>query len=258
MSPTVSRIVAVLVALQLAGCSALPRLPFPPHRTEAPAAVGPRAMVVTANPLATEAGLKVLREGGSAIDAAVAVQAVLGLVEPQSSGLGGGSFMVYYDARSRKVTAYDGRETAPAGATADMFLGPDGKPMSFVTALVSGRATGVPGAVAMLAMAHKDHGELPWSTLFGDAERLADEGFIISQRLAFMIAGPFPQASTEDSKRYFTRADGARMVAGDRLRTPPTPPQCAAWPPRDRAPSTKARSPRRSSPRPARAPIPGP
>ncbi|MBI5940793.1 MAG: gamma-glutamyltransferase family protein [Caulobacterales bacterium] len=220
MSPTVSRLVAVLVALQLAGCSALPRLPLLPYKADAPAAVGPRAMVVSANPLATEAGLKVLREGGSAIDAAVAVQAVLGLVEPQSSGLGGGSFMVYYDARSRKVTAYDGRETAPAGATADMFLGPDGKPMSFVTALVSGRATGVPGAVAMLALAHKDHGELPWSALFGDAGRLADEGFIVSPRLAFMIAGPFPQASTEDSKRYFTRADGGRMVAGDRLKNP--------------------------------------
>lgn len=220
MSPTLSRFVAVLVALQLVGCSALPRLPLLPRKADAPAAVGPRAMVVSANPLATEAGLKVLREGGSAIDAAVAVQAVLGLVEPQSSGLGGGSFMVYYDARSRKVTAYDGRETAPAGATADMFLGPDGKPMSFVTALVSGRATGVPGAVAMLALAHRDHGELPWSALFSDAARLADEGFIISPRLAYMIAGPFPQASTEDSKRYFTRPDGARMVAGDRLTNP--------------------------------------
>lgn len=220
MSPIVTRLVAVLLTLQLAGCSALPQLPLLPHRADAPAAVGPRAMVVSANPLATEAGLKVLRDGGSAIDAAVAVQAVLGLVEPQSSGLGGGSFMVYYDARSKTVTAYDGRETAPAGASADMFLGADGKPMPFVAALLSGRATGVPGAVAMLAMAHKDHGARPWSSLFGEAERLATEGFIISPRLAGMIAGPFPQASTEDSKRYFTRADGARMVAGDRLKNP--------------------------------------
>ena len=220
MSRILTRAVAVFVALQLTGCSMLPQLPQLPHRADAPAQVGPRAMVVTANPLATEAGLKVLREGGSAIDAAVAVQAVLGLVEPQSSGLGGGSFMVYYDARSKKVTAYDGRETAPAGATADMFLGADGKPMSFVTALLSGRATGVPGAVAMLALAHKDHGQRPWSTLFSDAERLADEGFIVSPRLAGMISGPFPQATTADSKRYFTKADGARIVAGDRLKNP--------------------------------------
>ena len=220
MSRILTRAVAVFVALQLTGCSMLPQLPQLPHRADAPAQVGPRAMVVTANPLATEAGLKVLREGGSALDAAVAVQAVLGLVEPQSSGLGGGSFMVYYDARSKKVTAYDGRETAPAGATADMFLGADGKPMSFVTALLSGRATGVPGAVAMLALAHKDHGQRPWSTLFSDAERLADEGFIVSPRLAGMISGPFPQATTADSKRYFTKADGARIVAGDRLKNP--------------------------------------
>lgn len=220
MSPGFKRFVAVLLALQLAGCTALPSLPGLPRRAPAPVQVGPRAMVVTANPLATEAGLKVLREGGSAIDAAVAVQAVLGLVEPQSSGLGGGAFMVYLDARTGKVTAYDGRETAPAGASADMFLGEDGKPMSFVTALLSGRATGVPGAVAMLAMAHKDHGALPWSRLFGDAERLATEGFIISPRLAGMISGPFPQAGTADSKRYFTKADGTRMVAGDRLANP--------------------------------------
>lgn len=221
MYPILSRFVAVFLALQLAGCSALPQLTrLLPQRAEAPATVGLQAMVVSANPLATEAGLKVLREGGSAIDAAIAVQAVLGLVEPQSSGLGGGAFMVYYDARTRKVTAYDGRETAPAGATADMFLGADGKPMPFVTALLSGRATGAPGAVAMLAMAHRDHGKRPWSSLFGDAERLADEGFTISPRLAGMIAGPFPQASTDDSKRYFTRADGARMVAGDLLKNP--------------------------------------
>ena len=220
MSRVFTRLVAVIAALQLAGCSALPQLPLPLRRVVVPERVGPQVMVATANPLATEAGLKVLREGGSAIDAAIAVQAVLGLVEPQSSGLGGGSFMVYYDAKSRKVTAYDGRETAPAGATADMFLGEDGKPMSFVTALLSGRATGTPGVVAMLAMAHRDHGERAWSSLFGDAEQLATDGFIVSPRLAGMIAGPFPQASTADSKRYFTKADGSRMVAGDRLKNP--------------------------------------
>ncbi len=211
------RLFSLFAALLLAGCSLLPR------ETAAPplvAQAGPSVMVATANPLATEAGLKVLRQGGSAIDAAVAVQAVLGLVEPQSSGLGGGSFMVYYDAASRSVIAYDGRETAPAGASPDMFLSPDGKPLPFVTAVLSGRSTGVPGAVAMLALAHKDHGARPWSTLFDDAARLASDGFTVSPRLAGMINGPIPQSGAPDAVRYFTKADGARYQAGDTLRNP--------------------------------------
>lgn len=208
------RLLSLFAALLLAGCSLLPRA------AATPPPAGNRVMVASANPLATEAGLKVLREGGSAIDAAVAVQTVLGLVEPQSSGLGGGAFMVYYDAATRRVTAYDGRETAPAGAGPDMFLGADGKPMPFVTALLSGRSTGVPGAVAMLAVAHQDHGALPWSNLFGDAERLAADGFVVSPRLAAMVAGPFPQAATPDSRRYFARPDGTPIRAGDLLRNP--------------------------------------
>src|SRR3954465_1021014 len=109
-------------------------------------ATAPHAMVAAANPMAVEAGLKVLREGGSAVDAAVAVQAVLGLEEPQSSGLGGGAFMTFYDAKTKQVTAYNGRETAPAGATAELFYGPDGKPMPKGQAIVGGRSAGVPGA----------------------------------------------------------------------------------------------------------------
>ncbi len=213
------RLVSLVTALFLAGCSVLPQ-PFARTPAAPTPSAGATVMVASANPLATEAGLKVLREGGSAIDAAVAVQAVLGLVEPQSSGLGGGSFMVYYDARSKTVTAYDGRETAPAGSTPEMFLGEDGKPLPFVTALLSGRSTGVPGAVAMLALAHKDHGALPWTALFSDAERLATDGFTVSPRLAGMISGPFPQASTPDAKRYFGRPDGSRMKAGDLLKNP--------------------------------------
>jgi len=212
-----SRLLALVAAVCLSGCSLLPRL-APAAATPAPA--GPTAMVAAANPLAVEAGLRVLKAGGSAADAAVAVQAVLGLVEPQSSGLGGGAFMIHYDARSGAVTAYDGRETAPAGARADMFLGEDGKPMPFATAVLSGRATGAPGAVAMLAMAQKDHGRRPWSSLFQDAERLADEGFLISPRLAGYIGGPFPQAGAPDMVRYFSGPDGARLKAGDRLRNP--------------------------------------
>ncbi len=182
-------------------------------------ATAPHAMVAAANPLAVQAGLKVLRAGGTAVDAAVAVQAVLGLVEPESSGLAGGAFMVFYDARTRDVTAYDGRETAPAGATPDMFMA-DGKPMPRGTAITSGRSTGAPGAIAMLAAAHKTHGRRPWSTLFGDAERLATDGFVVGQKLANAIASPFPQAKGEDATRYFTKADGSRYVAGDRLKNP--------------------------------------
>nr|WP_309645979.1 gamma-glutamyltransferase [Phenylobacterium sp.] len=181
---------------------------------------GPKVMVAAANPHAVEAGLNVLRKGGSAVDAAVAVQAVLGLVEPQSSGLGGGAFLTYYDAKTRKVTAFNGRETAPAAATPQLFLDDAGKPIGFRDAVISGRATGTPGAVAMLAMAQGAHGKLAWSQLFADAERLADQGFIVSPRLAGMIAGSFPQASTPDAKAYFTKPDGERYKAGDLLKNP--------------------------------------
>src|SRR5579871_4294940 len=123
---------AAVLALCLALTPAVRAQPTPPVQQ---AATAPHAMVAAANPLAVAAGVAVLRAGGSAVDAAVAVQAVLGLVEPQSSGLGGGAFMVYYDARTRRVSAYDGRETAPAGATPDMFLTADGKPMAFFEAV---------------------------------------------------------------------------------------------------------------------------
>ena len=158
----------VLVSLlALSACAQMPGGSMPsaaqaPVASASPAAATPRGFVAAANPLATEAGLRVLRDGGSAVDAAVAIQAVLSLVEPQSSGLGGGAFLNYYDAKTGKVTAYDGREKAPSGAGPDMFMGPEGKPLPFVTALLSGRSTGVPGAVAMLAQAQKEHGTAKW------------------------------------------------------------------------------------------------
>ena len=179
-----------------------------------------QGMVDAANPLAVEAGLQVLRAGGTAVDAAVAVQATLGLVEPQSSGVGGGDFMTYFDARTRQVTAYDGREMAPDGATPDMFLKPDGKPMSFSDAMLSGRSAGVPGAVAMLYLAQKEHGRRPWASLFSGAEQLASDGFIVSPRLAGLITSTAPQAAAPDVVSYFTNSDGRRMKAGDRLRNP--------------------------------------
>jgi len=173
--------------------------------------------VIAANPLAAQAGLNVLKRGGSAVDAAVAVQAMLSLVEPQSSGVGGGAFMTYYDGRTRKITVYDGREVAPAQAVSTMFLDGTGKPLPFEAAVLSGRATGVPGAVKMLALAHDDRGKLPWSTLFGDAERTADQGFVVSRRLAGMIHSDWPENHAPDVIAYFSKPDGALLNAGDRL-----------------------------------------
>eukprot|EP00903_Cladosiphon_okamuranus_P004246 g4244.t1 len=141
-------------------------------------------MVVTANPHATNAGIAILEAGGSAVDAAVAIEAVLSLVEPQSSGLGGGGFMLHYDAEIKKIDVYDGRETAPEGATAEMFLQGNGEPMSFWDAKNSGLSIGVPGMVSLLNLAHQDHGALPWHSLFDSAIRLSEQGFEVSPRLS--------------------------------------------------------------------------
>jgi gamma-glutamyltranspeptidase/glutathione hydrolase len=204
------RLLILTFATALAGCATLPR--------EAPS---PRQIFVSAaNPLAAEAGMAVLRRGGSAVDAAVAVEAMLSLVEPQSSGIGGGAFMTHYDARARRVSVYDGRETAPAGATADMFLDANGAPLPFPQAVVSGRATGVPGVVRMLADAHREHGRLPWARLFADAERTARDGFTVSPRLARFVGGNHPQAATPDVRAYFAESDGTPVDVGDTLRNP--------------------------------------
>jgi gamma-glutamyltranspeptidase/glutathione hydrolase len=176
--------------------------------------------VTAANPIAVEAGLEVLRKGGGAADAAVAVQAALGLVEPQSSGLGGGAFLLYYDAQSRTVTAFDGRETAPAGATPDMFLDEAGAPLAYPDAVTSGRATGVPGAVAMLGAAHARFGKLPWRELFDATVRTAESGFPVPQRLGRFANSTFTQATLPDARALFSRADGAPVQAGDTLRNP--------------------------------------
>ncbi len=176
--------------------------------------------MIAANPLAAQAGQDILKRGGSAIDAAIAVQAMLSLVEPQSSGVGGGAFLTYYDGASGKLTVYDGRETAPAQASPSMFLGPDGKPLGYRDAVVSGRATGVPGAVAMLALVHDEHGALDWNSLFSAAERTAEDGFVISPRLGRFLGMGFPQLATADAAAYFSDPDGNRLTTGDRLKNP--------------------------------------
>lgn len=185
-----------------------------------PPAAQTTGMVAAANPMAVEAGLKVLRAGGTAVDAAVAVQATLGLVEPQSSGLGGGSFMAYYDAGTGQVTSYNGRETAPASATDKWFYGDDGKPLDRVGAILSGRSTGVPGAIAMLYLAQSQHGKLAWKDLFGEAERLATDGFPTPGRMAAAASSRAPQAASPDAVAYFTKPDGTKVKEGDLFKNP--------------------------------------
>ena len=209
-------VVSLITALALAACSTTGSVPPPQGAATAPSTR--QVFAIAANPLAAEAGMAVLRKGGSAVDAAVAIQAMLSLVEPQSSGMGGGAFMTFFDGKTGKVMVYDGRETAPAGASADMFMGADGKPLPFGQAVMSGRATGVPGAVKMLALAHSEHGKLPWSSLFVDAEKTAREGFIISPRLGrFLESGTFPQMSAPDVRAYFAASEGGLKKTGDRL-----------------------------------------
>ena len=180
-----------------------------------------RVLVAAANPMAAKAGMEVLQRGGSAADAAVAIQSVLGLVEPQSSGVGGGAFLTYYDARTRKVIAYNGRETAPMGATPDMFTDAGtGRPMPFAEAVVSGRATGVPGAFAILAMAQKEHGRLAWRDLFGAAEHLADDGFPAPPRLSQLLYGHYAENARPDVIAYGQKPGGGRYKLGDTIHNP--------------------------------------
>ncbi|NVD26379.1 gamma-glutamyltransferase family protein [Parasphingorhabdus flavimaris] len=220
------RLVAAVAALLTTSCTSNmatgPAAAPPPEAAATPRAAVQETepFVIAANPLAAKAGQDVLKRGGSAIDAAIAVQAMLSLVEPQSSGLGGGAFLTYLDGASGKLTIYDGRETAPAQASPSMFLGPDGKPLGYREAVTSGRATGVPGAVAMLAMVHAEHGALDWSSLFSAAERTAEEGFVISPRLGRFLGIAFPQLGTPDATAYFADADGERKTTGDRLKNP--------------------------------------
>ena len=174
--------------------------------------------VAAANPLATEAGYAMLRAGGSAVDAAIAVQMVLTLVEPQSSGIGGGAFLLHFDGKSTQ--AFDGRETAPASATPALFLKADGQPMAIRQATVGGRSVGAPGVVPMLALAHRQHGKLPWAQLFAPAIGLATDGFAVSPRMATLLAAETDLKTDPVAARYFFDASGKLWPAGHVLRNP--------------------------------------
>ncbi|MGD8220284.1 gamma-glutamyltransferase [Pseudomonas thivervalensis] len=224
-----SAVSLLAVTLTLIACkappssTATPALPSPPeitsgYRTDVQTRYADKHMAAAANPLAAEAGREMLRRGGSAIDAAIAMQAVLTLVEPQSSGIGGGAFIVLWDGKA--VRTYDGRETAPAGATERLFLQADGQPMPFTAAQIGGRSVGIPGVLRGLELAHRKHGRLEWARLFEPAIALAEQGFAISPRLHALIASDPSLPGSPDMAAYFLNADGSPKAVGTVLKNP--------------------------------------
>jgi len=218
---------AALVSLGLTGCATDPSTlqSVPLQQPEGASAISLKTgwastsyAVAAANPLATEAGRQILQAGGSAVDAAIAVQMVLTLVEPQSSGIGGGAFLMHFDGKDTQ--AFDGRETAPAGATPSLFLDGGGQPMAFIDAVVGGRAVGVPGTVRMLALAHRQHGKLPWAALFKPAIALATAGFKVSPRMATLLASEQHLFKDPVAAAYFLDPRGKSWEAGHLLRNP--------------------------------------
>ncbi|GAA3893989.1 gamma-glutamyltransferase [Halomonas cibimaris] len=174
--------------------------------------------VVAANPLAADAGRQILQAGGSAIDATIAVQMVLALVEPQSSGIGGGGFLLHFD--GSEVRAFDGRETAPAGVDETLFLNAQGEPLAFMDAVTSGRSVGVPGIVKMLEKAHKKHGKLDWASLFAPAITLAKNGFAVSERLHQSLANDDALRQNPAARALYYHDDGAALAVGETLQNP--------------------------------------
>jgi len=228
LAPPVAALVAALVAAPLGGLPGMaaaqtpasPEAATPATDFSRTAVRSSKFMAVTAHPLATAAALAVLRDGGAAMDAAVAAQMVLGLVEPQSSGLGGGGFLLHYDARKNQVTAWDGRETAPADIDEFLFVDDAGKPLEFFRAAVGGRSVGVPGLLRMLEAAHARHGQQPWLPLFAPAIRLAEEGFPVSPRLHRLLYGDAYLRDDPAARRLFYDRHGAPWPVGHPLRNP--------------------------------------
>src|SRR6266699_1866767 len=211
---------AVGVFLAASGLCAQPAPELAAAVAARPLVASQRFMVVAAHPPAARAGYDAIRSGGSALDAAIAVELVLGLVEPQSSGLGGGAFLLHYAARDAKLEAYDGRETAPAAAKPGRFLGADGRPLDWPDAVVSGRAVGGPGLLRLRELAHRRHGKLPWAKLFEPAIELAQKGFPISPRLNALVAADRFLPLDANARRYFYLPDGKAKPAGTLLKNP--------------------------------------
>jgi gamma-glutamyltranspeptidase/glutathione hydrolase len=218
---------ALGIAVMLFGCSSVAPPPALPSQPEAASGITKKSAVrseswiaATANPLASEAAAQMLRAGGSAIDATIAAQMVLTLVEPQSSGIGGGAFILHFDAKRRAISAMDGRETAPLAATEALFLSPTGAPLPFHAAAVGGRAVGVPGVVAALQALHEKHGTLPWARLMAPAIALAENGFPVSPRLHTLLKlEPFLKQDTAAAAMFYERNGDPRAV-GTIVRNP--------------------------------------
>ncbi len=213
----------LLAAAPVATGLAQPLAPAPEAATgriAKTAGTAQRHMAAAANPLAAAAGRDILRAGGSATDAAIAIQLVLNLVEPQSSGIGGGAFFLHWDEAERKLTTLDGRETAPAAAKPGRFLGADGKPMRFVEAVVGGRSVGVPGTVKLLEEAHNRWGRLPWANVVAPAIKLAEDGFAISPRLNGLLTGEKSLSADPIAAAYFYEPDGKAKPVGAILQNP--------------------------------------
>lgn len=211
---------AAAASAQQAADSVAPEAASARAKAEGRPVVAQDWMVVAAHPLASQAGADVLAAGGTAADAMVAVQAVLGLVEPQSSGLGGGAFLVWYDAASGQVTTLDGRETAPLAATPRLFQDATGEPLKFFEAVVGGRSVGAPGTPALMAQAHMRWGRSDWSGLLDPAIRLAEEGFAVSPRLATLVAGDAERLAVHPDTAAYFLPGGVPLAEGDTLRNP--------------------------------------
>ncbi|MCX8226508.1 MAG: gamma-glutamyltransferase, partial [Sulfitobacter sp.] len=177
-------------------------------------------MVAAANPHAVQAGADVLANGGTAADALVAVQAMLGLVEPQSSGLGGGAFLVWYDAASGEITTLDGRETAPLAVTPQLFQDASGEPLKFFDAVVGGRSVGTPGTPALLKAVHQRWGKLEWANLLAPAAAMAETGFTVSPRLASLVMSDAERLAISPSTAAYFLPDGVPIAAGVTLKNP--------------------------------------
>ncbi|MFW5431410.1 MAG: gamma-glutamyltransferase family protein, partial [Methylophilaceae bacterium] len=201
----------LLFALALSACA---------HQPNATKPASSKFIVASADNRATQAGIAVLKNGGDAVDAAIAVQSVLSLVEPQSSGVGGGAFMLYYDASTKQLHSFDGRETAPASIQPNTFLDADGKPKHYFDAAFGGQAVGVPGVMALLDKTHKQFGNLPWGGLFADAEQMAEQGFAVSPRLSNWLQR-FPNKGAHPTMLdYFYDKAGKARPAGFILKNP--------------------------------------
>ncbi len=217
-----TKFTALLIAISVFNCHATDAQKREDREPEAAtgyihkkATIGKEYMVAAANPYAAAAGKSILAQGGTAIDAAIAVQAVLTLVEPQSSGIGGGAFVMHYNQMKNDLITFDGRETAPEKATEKLFIGQNGKPVRWIDAVVGGRSVGVPGVLAALDAAHQKYGKLPWEALFKPAIKLASEGFVVSPRLEMLLSKKFNPGVHQmpGTKEYFF-PNGKALKAG--------------------------------------------